>query len=64
LAIDKSGKLQLQDGKLLFEDQESLDLFNSLLARLSSLSQQEEDVVNYSQQHIESSKTQINKFLQ
>ncbi len=64
LAIEKSGKIQLQDGKLLFEDQESLDLYNNLLAKLSSLSQQEKDVANYSQQHIENSKTQINKILQ
>jgi hypothetical protein len=64
LAIEKSDKIQLQDGKLLFEEQESLDLYNSLLEKLSSLSQQEEDVVNYSQQHIENSKTQINKILQ
>jgi hypothetical protein len=63
LAIDRSGKLHLQNSKLLFDDQASLDLDNNLLARLSSLSEQEEGVLKYSQQRRENAKTYINKNL-
>jgi hypothetical protein len=54
LAIELKGKLRLQDKQLLFEDQESLDLYNSYLQQLTKFSEDEEKISLYQQHQIES----------
>jgi len=54
LAIELKGKLRLQDKQLLFEDQESLGLYNSYLQQLTKLSEDEEKISLYQQHQIES----------
>ncbi len=54
LAIELKGKLRLQDKQLLFEDQESLDLYNSYLQQLTKFSEEEEKISLYQQHQIES----------
>jgi predicted phage gp36 major capsid-like protein len=58
-----AGKLRLQSGQILFEDQKSLDLYNSYLARISALSEQEKEILNEQQQRIESAKRKMNEEL-
>jgi hypothetical protein len=54
LAIELKGKLQLQDKQLLFEDQKSLDLYNSYLQQLTKFSKEEEEISLYQQQQFKS----------
>ncbi len=54
LAIELKGKLRLQDKQLLFEDQESLDLYNDYLQQLTKFSEDEEKISLYQQHQIES----------
>lgn len=63
LSIKNHEKLHLQDGQLLFEDQETLDLYNSKVMRITSLSEQEEKLIMEQQQRIDKVKSEINESL-
>ena len=63
LAISRSGKFHLTDSQLMFEEQETLDLYNSYIKRLTSLDQQEESLARREQQRLEDTKTEINSQL-
>lgn len=60
LSISLAGQLHLQSGQLLFEDKKSLDLYNGYLARITTLSAQEKNILNEQQQGIENTKRKIN----
>ncbi len=59
LSLELTGKLHLQDGRLMFEEKNSLELYNSYLSKLSMLSEQESKILNKQQQKINATKNKL-----
>jgi len=63
LSIGLAGKIHIQSGRIMFEDQKSLDLYNKYLNEISALSAEEEKLLNEQQQRIEESKRKMKEAL-
>lgn len=63
LSIRLEGKLNVVQGQLMFEDQESLDLYNGYIMLIDSLSKEESEILLQAQQGLDETKTNINNLI-
>ncbi len=63
LSESSEGRLAIYQGQLMFEEQESLDLYNSYINQLAYLAKQEEELLMEQQRRLEARKERLEDLL-